>query len=98
MFFHFTGRGGEAAIAGRDVAFKWSGAGAGPEAGEDKPVAVAIRGAKRQRGVRDGRGDAPEGRLRRRLVFGRGRYRRGGEQGGAPGALELRGTRRRVCV
>ena len=94
LFFHLTEvRGGEAAIAvGRDVAFKVERRQApGQRRGEDKPVAVAIRAAPRGSAVFE----TVEETLRKgvcveRLVFGRagGYGARGGEQGGAPGALE----------
>ena len=95
LFFHFTEvRGGEAAIAvGRDVAFKVERRQApGQRRGEDKPVAVAIRAAPKGSAVFE----TVEETLRKgvcveRLVFGRagGYGARGGEQGGAPGALEF---------
>ena len=95
LFFHSSEvRGGEAAVAvGRDVAFRVERRPApGQIRGEEKPVAVAVRPAPKGSAVFE----TVEETFRRgvcveRLVFGRagGYGARGGDQGGAPGALEF---------
>jgi len=94
VFFHFTEvTGGEAAVSvGKDVAFKVEHRQApGQRRGEDKPVAVAIRLAPKGSAVFETVEETfRSGVCVERLVFGRagGYGARGGEQGGAPGALE----------
>ena len=94
LFFRFTEvTGGEAAVSvGKDVAFKVEHRQApGQRRGEDKPVAVAIRLAPKGSAVFETVEETfRSGVCVERLVFGRagGYGARGGEQGGAPGALE----------